>query len=189
MRRTSLPALLAVLALAGIASPALADSSGGASPTGGAAPSGGATPSYSDSESAPTAAAATLHRGIAHAPAGAPQAVQLAIAAANRIRHKPYVWGGGHGSWRARGYDCSGAVSYVLHAADLIKSPEVSGALASWGRKGRGDWITVYANSGHAYMVIAGLRYDTSGPGQSGPRWRGQSRSSRGFRVRHPRGL
>ena len=189
MRRTSLPALLAVLALAGIASPALADSSGGASPTGGAAPSGGATPSYSDSESPPTAAAATLHRGIAHAPAGAPQAVQLAIAAANRIRHKPYVWGGGHGSWRARGYDCSGAVSYVLHAADLIKSPEVSGALASWGRKGRGDWITVYANSGHAYMVIAGLRYDTSGPGQSGPRWRGQSRSSRGFRVRHPRGL
>jgi cell wall-associated NlpC family hydrolase len=198
LRRTTLPALLlAALLPAAAASSALAEPNGGAAPT---SPNyfdpgqlGGAIPpppdTVGDEDSGPVASTATLHGGVAEAPAGAPSAVKEAIDAANQIRHKPYVWGGGHGSFKARGYDCSGSVSYVLHAAGLIDSPEVSGALESWGTKGRGDWITVYANSGHAYMVIAGLRFDTSGAGGSGPRWRSEGRSPRGYRVRHARGL
>jgi hypothetical protein len=147
-------------------------------------------PTGDDPSSAPqTAHTAVLSHGVAQAPSGAPRAVRLAIAAANHLRHKPYVWGGGHAAWRARGYDCSGSVSYVLHAAGLLDSPEVSGALAHWGSKGEGKWITVYANAGHAFMVIAGLRFDTSGQGQSGPRWRAESRWFRGFHRRHAPGL
>jgi cell wall-associated NlpC family hydrolase len=197
LRRFTLPALLAAAflpaALPASAPAAPADSNGGALPTsfdpgqlGAAIPPPANTVDQTDS---PVAGAATLHGGTAEAPADAPQAVKAAIAAANHIRHKPYVWGGGHGSWKAAGYDCSGSVSYVLHAAGLLDSPRVSGALESWGAKGRGNWISVYANGGHAYMVIAGLRFDTSGPGQSGPRWRSENRSPRGYRVRHARGL
>jgi hypothetical protein len=119
------------------------------------------------------------------APLGAPRRVVKAVAAANRITRKPYKWGGGHGRWRDRGYDCSGAVSYVLHAARLLRAARDSSGLMSWGRHGKGDWITVYANGGHAYMVIAGLRFDTSGRGEDGPRWRPESRSNRGFTKRH----
>ena len=96
----------------------------------------------------------------------------------NKIRTKPYRWGGGHARWKDKGHDCSGAVSYVLHAAGLLKSPLPSGPLARvWGAPGMGRWITVYANGGHAYAVIAGLRWDTSAVGEalnsgSGPRWR-----------------
>jgi cell wall-associated NlpC family hydrolase len=190
LRRLTLPALLAAALLSAAATTAHADTNGGAHPTTfDPGQLGAAVPPPVDTVEAPVADAATLHDGVALAPAGAPEAVTAAIAAANHIRHKPYVWGGGHGSWRASGYDCSGAVSYVLHAAGLLDSPRVSGALESWGNKGEGDWITVYANSGHAYMEIAGLRFDTSGEGQSGPRWRGESRSSRGYRVRHAPGL
>ena len=196
MRRFTLPVLLAAAFV-----PAAPASATPTATNGGAIPSsfdpgqlGAAVPPPADTvdqtdPGSPVAAAATLHGGVAQAPASAPQAVKAAIEAANRIRHKPYVWGGGHASWRAAGYDCSGAVSYVLHAAGLLDAPRVSGALESWGAKGEGDWITVYANSGHAYMVIAGLRFDTSGAGESGPRWRGESRSSRGYRVRHLSGL
>ena len=123
------------------------------------------------------------------APAGAPQAVVDAIAAANRITDKPYRYGGGHGRFRDSGYDCWGAVSYALHGAGVLDSPLPSGALMSWGRRGRGDWITVYAHGGHAYAVIAGLRFDTSGRGEEGPRWRPQRRSPRGYVARHPAGL
>jgi cell wall-associated NlpC family hydrolase len=194
LRRTTLPVLLlAALAPAAITSPALADPNGGATPhhfDPGQVGAESAPPDTVDpTPNGPTAGAATLQHGVAQAPSGAPRAVQLAIEAANHLRHKPYIWGGGHGSWSARGYDCSGAVSYVLHAAGLLDSPEVSGTLARWGQKGSGDWISVYANSGHAYMVIAGLRFDTSGPGQSGPRWRPQSRSAHGYHVRHAAGL
>jgi hypothetical protein len=145
-------------------------------------------------EIAPTDAVgpvATVDRlGVAHAPAGAPRAVKAAIAAGNRIQGKPYVWGGGHGKWEARGYDCSGTVSYVLHAGGLLKSPLVSGAFArSFGLRGKGRWITVYANGGHAFAYIAGLRLDTSGTGGRGPRWRMEPRRMRGFVARHPRGL
>jgi hypothetical protein len=123
------------------------------------------------------------------APAGAPPAVVAAIAAANRINRKPYRYGGGHARFRDSGYDCSGTVSYVLHAAGYLRRPRASGDLTRFGGRGRGRWITVYADGGHAYVVIAGLRFDTSGPGPSGPRWRAQKRSSRGYVARHPGGL
>ena len=123
------------------------------------------------------------------APAGAPEQVKAAIAAANRITRKPYRYGGGHRRFRDSGYDCSGAVSYVLHGAGLLDAPLASSGLARWGRRGRGDWITVYAHAGHAYMIVAGLRFDTSGRGERGPRWRPERRSPRRYAARHADGL
>jgi hypothetical protein len=128
-------------------------------------------------------------RRTAIAPAGAPPQVAAAIAAANRITRKPYKWGGGHGRWRDSGYDCSGTVSYVLHAAGLLERARDSTGLMSYGHRGKGAWITVYAHGGHAYMVIAGLRFDTSGRGEEGPRWRLERTSERGYVTRHPSGL
>jgi len=134
---------------------------------------------------------ASLVDGKAVAPPGAPAAVKRVIAAANEIRHRPYVWGGGHRSWLSRGYDCSGAVSYALHGAGLLDVTMVSGQLAQWGEGGDGKWITVYANSQHTFMAVAGLRFDTRGdpPGVSGPRWHRARVDSRKFAVRHPLGL
>jgi hypothetical protein len=122
-------------------------------------------------------------------PAAAPEAVKQAIYAANRITRKPYRYGGGHQSFRSSGYDCSGSVSYALHGGGLLVSPLHSRAFMRWGESGRGQWMTVYTNPGHAYLVIAGLRFDTSGPGESGPRWRVAARSSRGYTLRHPTGF
>jgi hypothetical protein len=122
-------------------------------------------------------------------PASAPEVVRDAIYAANRITRKPYRYRGGHRRWRDRGYDCSGAVSYALHGAGWLGRPLSSGRLMRWGRRGRGRWVTVYANRGHAYVVIAGLRFDTSGRGEPGPRWRTEARSSRAYVARHPNGL
>jgi cell wall-associated NlpC family hydrolase len=127
--------------------------------------------------------------GMAHPPRSAPAPVKAAIWAGNRIQHKPYRWGGGHGNWKDRGYDCSGSVSYVLHAGGLLTSPLVSGAFARWGKAGRGRWITIAANGGHAFVYLAGLRLDTSGSGGRGPRWRLEPRTTSGFRLRHPAGL
>lgn len=123
------------------------------------------------------------------APADAPQRVKDAIAAANRITRKRYRYGGGHGRWEDSGYDCSGAISYALHGAGLLDSPLDSSGFMRWGSSGRGQWITVYAHGGHAYIVIAGLRFDTSGRGEEGPRWRTERASTSGYRVRHPAGL
>jgi hypothetical protein len=123
------------------------------------------------------------------APAGAPQEVQEAIAAANKITDKPYRYGGGHGDFEDSGYDCSGAVSYALHGADLLDAPLDSSGLMSWGESGAGEWITVYAKGSHAYVVIAGARFDTSGKGEEGPRWRTEEASTDGYTVRHPEGL
>jgi hypothetical protein len=125
--------------------------------------------------------------GRAIAPPGAPAAVVSAIAAGNAIHKRPYVWGGGHASFTSWGYDCSGAVSYVLHAAGLLPSPLVSGSLMSWGAAGKGRWITVMASPSHTYAVIAKRRFDTSsyGSGGSGPRWRATKRGAHGFAVRH----
>ncbi len=123
------------------------------------------------------------------APASAPQAVKDAIQAANRLVDKPYIYGGGHGRIEDRGYDCSGTVSYALIHGGLLKAPLASGGFYDYGKSGKGEWITVYTNQGHMYAVIAGLRLDTSGPGERGPRWRPESRSSSGFKVRHPDGL
>ncbi len=132
---------------------------------------------------------AALVSGKAIAPSGAPTAVRKAIQAANRIRTKPYIWGGGHGRWWDAGYDCSGSVSYALHGAGLLGIPMVSGSLAHWGEAGPGRWITIYANAGHVYAVIAGLRWDTVGDTSgTGPRWHTDSVSPAGFAVRHPAG-
>jgi len=122
-------------------------------------------------------------------PAAAPEAVKEAIYAANRITRKPYRYGGGHRAWDDRGYDCSGSVSFALYGGGLLKRPLASGRLMRWGSRGRGRWVTVYTNRGHAYVVIAGLRFDTSGPGERGPRWREEVRSSRAYVARHPEGL
>jgi cell wall-associated NlpC family hydrolase len=132
---------------------------------------------------------ARLIRGVAYPPAGAPQAVVRAIRAGNKLQNKPYRYGGGHKSFSDTAYDCSGTVSFALHGGGLLRSPLASGGLMSWGRAHRGRWITVYANPGHAYMVIAGLRLDTSGTGGRGPRWQAAGRDSAGFVARHPAGL
>ncbi len=143
---------------------------------------------------APGAKAKLLPDGTAAAPAAAPQAVKEAIWAANRLQDKPYKYGGGHAKVEDSGYDCSGTVSYALHHAGLLKTPLDSGSFMRWGSRGKGDWITVYTNPGHAFVVIAGLRLDTSAAGErrssgKGPRWRSNLRGGRGFRLRHPEGL
>ena len=135
--------------------------------------------------------AALGQNGIAYAPSKAPQRVKLVIWAANQLRDKPYKWGGGHGGWQDSGYDCSGAVSFALHAAGLLGSPLTSGGFTRYGVAGLGKWISIYANKGHVFMVVAGLRFDTSamGAGGKGPRWRAFGRRAGGFKVRHPAGL
>jgi cell wall-associated NlpC family hydrolase len=127
--------------------------------------------------------------GLAVAPADAPEKVQQVIEAGNEIARKPYKYGGGHGDWTDSGYDCSGSVSYALHGAGLLNHPKDSGELMGWRFSGRGEWITVYANSGHVYMKVAGLRFDTSGLDEDGTRWHDTRATREGYAVRHPRDL
>jgi cell wall-associated NlpC family hydrolase len=130
--------------------------------------------------------------GRAIAPPSAPPAVKKMIAAANHIRHRPYRWGGGHSHWNSRGYDCSGSVSYVMHAAGLLDSPLDSTGFMRWGGGGAGSWVRIYANRAHVFAVIAGLRWDTSfaeDGDRTGPGWSEYMRSTGGFRMRHPLGL
>jgi hypothetical protein len=138
--------------------------------------------------SATTATLASDGRS-AIAPLGTPAAVVRAIRSANRITSRPYRWGGGHSRFADSGYDCSGAVSFALHGAGLVTEPLDSRALMRWGVAGPGSWITVYASRRHAFAVIAGLRFDTSGPGERGPRWRPAPRTLAGFSARHFPGL
>ena len=119
----------------------------------------------------------------------APDAVMKIIEAGNSIARSPYKWGGGHGRWVDTGYDCSGSVSYALAAAGLLGGPLDSGRLMSWGSAGRGKWVTVYANAGHVFMEVAGLRFDTSGARATGSRWQNDLRGGSGFVARHPPGL
>jgi peptidoglycan hydrolase-like protein with peptidoglycan-binding domain len=137
----------------------------------------------------PTEKATIGPDGKAIAPASAPPELQQIIAAANEIEGKPYKYGGGHGKWDDSGYDCSGSVSYALHGAGLLDEALPSGAFEDWGEPGAGTWVTIYANGGHMYMVVAGLRFDTSARRQVGGRWTTASRPSRGYAVRHPEGL
>ena len=127
--------------------------------------------------------------GLAVAPAGAPPQVQAIIAAGNQIASKPYKYGGGHGKWIDTGYDCSGSVSFALHGAGLLDTAMPSGSFTSWGDAGPGQWVTIYANGGHMYMVVAGLRFDTSGRSTHNTRWQAEQRSAAGYTVRHPPGL
>lgn len=133
---------------------------------------------------------ALLKNGVAYAPKKAPIEVKRAIAAGNRLQGKPYKWGGGHARQNDSGYDCSGTVSYVLRESGLIKGSMPSNGYFSYGKKGEGDWITVYVRSGHVFMTVAGLRLDTGGPGgRSGPRWKPETRAGAGHVMRHPSGL
>src|SRR6201990_2115856 len=138
-----------------------------------------------------TVAKARLVGSRAIAPASAPAMVKRVIAAANHIRTTPYIWGGGHGRWQDSGYDCSGAVSYALHGGKLLTSPLTSGSFETFGEEGPGRWITIYANASHAYMVVAGLRFDTAGDvSETGPRWHPTVAAAATGRyvVRHPVG-
>ena len=127
--------------------------------------------------------------GLAIAPASAPDPVKAIIAAGNQIASKPYVYGGGHGKWNDSGYDCSGSVSYALHGAGLLDQALASGDFESWGDAGPGQWVTIYAKASHAYMVVAGIRFDTSGRTKNNTRWQSDMRSSSGYVARHPTGL
>lgn len=132
--------------------------------------------------------AKVLKDGTAVAPDNAPDVIKRVIQAGNAISKLPYKWGGGHGSWRDNGYDCSGSVSFALAGAGFLKAPLTSGLFARWGAPGPGKWITIYANGGHVFMFVAGLRFDTSGE-TAGTRWQDGSRSVAGFSVRHIPGL
>lgn len=181
--RTGTRSAIAALACLGAliaAAPASAQTGGASTPT-----------TVAPTPTVPCCKAKVLKNGMAAAPAGAPANVVNAIAAGNAIRKRPYRYGGGHQSFTDTGYDCSGAVSYVLNGAGLITSPMHSGLLASsWGAPGRGQWITVFANRSHAYIVVAGLRFDTSAVGESlrrgsGPRWRATKRKPKGYWPRY----
>ena len=184
-RRSPLTAGLAVAIALFAAAPAAAQTE--------APPSGGAVAPTSTAPTVPGGRAKLLKNGRAVAPANAPTAVVAAIAAGNAIRKKPYRYGGGHATFYDSGYDCSGAVSYLLNGAALLSSPLPSGSFMAWGEPGKGAWISVFANKGHMYAVVAGLRYDTSAVGEpvrrgSGPRWRATKRKPKGYVVRHPLG-
>ena len=158
--------------------------------------SGGAE--YGSGESTTPVVAGTVAQilpdGLAAAPSEAPAGVQQAIWAANRIIGLPYVYGGGHNAqFRSRGYDCSGTVSYALHGGRLLSTPLDSGSFMRWGLAGQGTWMTIWTNPGHAFLVIAGIRLDTSTAGdpsgKHGPRWRPMARVTKGFHARHPVGF
>jgi hypothetical protein len=194
--RTSLATATIAAALAApavLASPAAASS-----PYPGWAPNvpwgAGCEPAASPATRTAANCGATLVDGQAVPPPDAPPLVKRVIAAANEIDGKPYIWGGGHASFEAKGYDCSGAVSYALHGAGLLSYTQVSGQLAHYGSAGPGKWITIYANTEHVFMVVAGLRFDTRNDPEhiSGPRWKMAAPEPRilpKFSVRHPTGL
>jgi hypothetical protein len=133
--------------------------------------------------------ATALPNGIALPPLEAPEEVKQIIEAGNIIARSPYKWGGGHGKWLDNGYDCSGSVSFALAAAGLLEGPMASGPLMSWGEPGKGKWITIYTHTGHVFMEVAGVLFDTSNARVTGSRWGNHMRSTAGFVARHPAGL
>jgi len=133
--------------------------------------------------------AKVLPNGDAVAPRNAPRAVKAMIAAGNTIAREPYKWGGGHGAWQDDGYDCSGSVSFALAGAGLLSAPLNSTGFMSWGDEGEGKWVTIYANDGHVFMYVAGLRFDTSGRGSRGSRWQTSMRDTGAYTAVHPPGL
>jgi hypothetical protein len=185
--------LLAILAA--VAAPAAAQSPAPAPPVAAPAPpaTGGAAYGVVFQPTVPGPAAQIVN-GVAYAPDQAPDAVKQAIWAGNQIVGMPYRLGGGHKlGFTDHAYDCSGTVSFAMHGAGLLAAPRDSSSFMRYGVAGKGQWITVYTNPGHAFAVIAGLRLDTSAAGDpsraSGPRWRPNLRSTRGYRARHPLGL
>ena len=189
-RRISSPATPGSLALIVLSALALIAFAATAPP--GASGAIGAPTGERDAADATVPRATLLPSGRAVAPPSAPPAVKAMVEAANRIRRHPYRWGGGHRGWRSRGYDCSGSVSYVMHAAGLLDWALDSRGFMRWGGAGAGQWVRIYANRDHVYAVIAGLRWDTSMTTEDdgdGPGWSEEMRSGRGFRLRHPVGL
>lgn len=190
--RTSLAATVVVAAALAAPAPASASNYPSWAPN---VPWGaGCEPAPSPAQRTAANCGATLVDGQAVPPPDAPPLVKRVIAAANEIDGKPYIWGGGHASFEAKGYDCSGAVSYTLHGAGLLGYTMVSGQLAHWGDPGPGKWITVYANAEHVFMVVAGLRFDTRNDPEhvSGPRWKMAAPEASilpKFAVRHSAGL
>jgi hypothetical protein len=154
-----------------------------------AANTGGAAIPGEEASDGPIGKAKLSNDGTAIPPADAPAKVVKAIEAANKIEDKPYKYGGGHGRVKDSGYDCSGAVSYALIKAGLLDSPLDSSGFTRWGKRGTGEWITVYGNPGHAYAVIAGLRWDTSMTAGDGPGWSNQMRPASDYKKTHPAGL
>jgi len=187
---------------AGAAAPAAAQTPAPAAPTPAAAPASPAAPAPSTGGAAygvvfqpvVPGVVAQLVNGVAYAPDQAPDQVKQAIWAANQIVGMPYRLGGGHRlGFTDKAYDCSGTVSFALHGGNLLAVPRDSSSFLRYGARGKGQWVTVYTNPGHAFAVIAGLRIDTSAAGDpaggSGPRWRPNLRSTRGYKARHPIGL
>jgi hypothetical protein len=160
--------------------------------TGGAGIGGSATAPSAPAHPTVSGTTAKIIHGLAYAPSLAPIQVQRIIWAGDKIRHKPYIYGGGHGIWNDAGYDCSGSVSYVLHAAGLLKTSMDSTEFESWDMAGIGQWVTVYTNPAHAFIEVAGIRLDTSAEGDphpapgTGPRWRPLLGDTQGFQPRHP---
>jgi hypothetical protein len=151
----------------------------------GTAPAAAGTGGVSTEPGGPTGKA-KLRDGKAIPPTDAPARIVKAIEAANEIvKGKGYCLGGGHGKWKSKCYDCSGTVSYALHGGRMLDDPMPSGSFTKWGKRGKGDWLTVYPNSGHMYAVIAGLRLDTSMTAGPGPGWSKEMRSSKGYKKRH----
>src|SRR3954452_22648247 len=193
-RRLRIPLLAGCLfaALACLLPSAALAATGGSSA--GARSTGGVSPT--DPRFAP-AKKGKIVAGLAVPPAGAPPEIVNVINAANQIVKMPYRYGGGHRSFIDSAYDCSGSVSFALHGASFVTSPLDSSSFMKWGLPGKGKWITVYTNPGHAFVMVAGLRFDTgfrtnrNVPGTfpgSGPRW-GKARPTTGFKARHPNGF
>jgi cell wall-associated NlpC family hydrolase len=158
----------------------------GPKPTG---PASAGTKRHGGAGSTDITKATALPNGVALPPLEAPEEVKQIIEAGNIIARTPYVWGGGHGKWLDTGYDCSGSVSFALAAAGLLNGPLASGPLMSWGKPGRGRWVTIWSSPGHVFMEVAGVRFDTSNSRVTGSRWGNTMRSTAGFVARHPEGL
>jgi cell wall-associated NlpC family hydrolase len=157
--------------------------------SGASAPLGKLKRSTAPTSDAAISQAEVRKEGVALPPIEAPDQVRRIIEAGNQIARTPYLWGGGHGKWLDKGYDCSGSVSYALAAAGLLNGPLASGPLMSWGKPGKGKWVTIYTNPGHVFLVVAGVRFDTSGNRVTGSRWQATMRGTGGFVARHPPGL
>jgi hypothetical protein len=162
---------------------------GASAPLGKAEGKGGGKRSNGPTSDAAISNAEVLKAGIALPPIEAPEQVREIIEAGNQIARTPYLWGGGHGKWLDKGYDCSGSVSFALANAGLLGGPLDSGRLMGWGKPGKGKWITIYTNPGHVFLVVAGVRFDTSGNRVTGSRWQASMRGTGGFVARHPAGL
>jgi cell wall-associated NlpC family hydrolase len=158
-------------------------------PAGASAPLGKRKRSNGPTSDVAISQAEVRKEGVALPPIEAPDEVRRIIEAGNQIARTPYLWGGGHGKWLDKGYDCSGSVSYALAAAGLLGGPLDSGRLMGWGKPGKGKWVTVYTNPGHVFLVVAGVRFDTSGNRVTGSRWQASMRGTGGFVARHPPGL